>query len=715
MKFDMKKIFFVLLIFFAAGTLNSLPPLKTGDSLKDSALQANRRTALRCLQLASGYLSEKNYDAAVSQASLGIAYDETISDLWYILASSRNALQSPKAQVLPLLEKAFELNSWVNYNRDNARIMHADILSDTGHSREAIAVLDAAPSVFSADAEYIRAKSCYRLGDSDNVSRARNKIDGARRIFPDDTRFPLLFFKNESRTDKNPDVQRMTRYFVKTITQYVEVSPDKDAELEIYAAWFASGSDREHLLKSFKARGLSHPLYAVVALESGIMNQEQAFNYIADFADTAIDYELMEEFIQMLDEEAVLVLAREYFDSFGGFIQRDTDGDGISNLYVKYSRGRPQNIFYDSEQDGILDWNVVCDYGSPVSGTFPSRKMTFTWDKFPYLNTLSYADESLPALSFSFVAEGLSWTPVLIREDVLISSLTGSRFFFPQVVEKPDVLDAVTLLSNASSLEIPGKERENSRIRFTVLDGEIVTADYFQGEKEFARTWFKNNLPDMRVCDKDGDGLYEVSEFYAVDDERKMQVHSLEDIRSVTVNLFGIPSEGKQFYLKMVQIDTDGDSSPDFTEEYFDGKGKISSWDNDGDGKWDVRHVIISGNEEQSLFYDVMTHRMITVTSMNGRPVEVSDGISSFEITKDSVYDFYWIGNDFSHSRDFYESVAKLALKTLAAGSSSCYSTVFETDDVRILAVKTGNICLGKIVADKEYSETEGGFENHDE
>ncbi|MCR5219278.1 hypothetical protein [Treponema sp.] len=703
----MKKNFILCLALTLSSALFCLAPVKTGDSLKDSALQANRRTALRCLQLASSYLSDKNYEAAISQSSLGIAYDETISDLWYILASAKNSLQSPKAEILPLLEKSFSLNSWVNYNRDNARIMHADILSDTGHSREALSVLDASPSVFSADAEYIRAKACYRLGDAEHISTARNKIDGARRIYPDDTRFPLLFFKYESPAEDNADVVRIKKYFINMITQYVEVSPDKDAELEIYAAWFASGKEREHLLKSFKARGLSHPVYAIVALDSGMLSQKDAFNYVADFADTAIDYEILEEFLQMLDEEETLELAKEYFDSYSGFIQRDTDGDGLSNLYVKYSRGRPQDIFYDESQDGVLDWNVVCDYGNPVGGTFPSRKMKFTWENFPYLKTLSYSASSLPDLSFTFVSEALSWSPVMIKEDTLISSITGSRFFFPQVIDNPDSFDASDLLASASGFDIPGQERENSRIHFTILDGEIVTADYFEGEKKFAQAWFKDNLPDMRVCDKDGDGIYEVSEFYAVDSERKMKVHSLEDIRSVTVNLFGIPSEGRQFYLKMVQIDTDGDTSPDFTEEYIDGQGKIASWDNDSDGKWDVRHVIISGGEELSMFYDVLSDRMITVTSIDGKPAAVGDGISDFSINKDPVYDFYWIENEVSHPKEYYSEAARMALKKLSSVSSSCYCEIMEFKDSRFMAVKTGNIYIGKMIPSLKY-EAEG-------
>ena len=40
----------------------------------------------------------------------------------------------------------------------------------------------------------------------------------------------------------------------------------------------------------------------------------------------------------------------------------------------------------------------------------------------------------------------------------------------------------------------------------------------------------------------------------------------------------------------MIQIDRDGDTVPDFSEEYLADGGKITAWDFDGDGNWDVRY-----------------------------------------------------------------------------------------------------------------------------
>lgn len=70
----------------------------------------------------------------------------------------------------------------------------------------------------------------------------------------------------------------------------------------------------------------------------------------------------------------------------------------------------------------------------------------------------------------------------------------------------------------------------------------------------------------------------------------------------------------------MIQIDEDGDTVPDFTEEYLADGGRITSWDTDADGSWDVQYKKYpqkKGEElyEDSSFYVMPEHRLVTVTS----------------------------------------------------------------------------------------------------
>ncbi|MBQ9539060.1 MAG: hypothetical protein IJU95_07295, partial [Treponema sp.] len=341
---------------------------KEGSGNSSAVSLANRRTALRCLEAASNYASQSAWSAASSQAQMGLSYDDSVSDLWYIYAVSVQKSGGSKAQVLPLVEKALAVSNWVNYNRDNSRILYADLLSDTGRSSEVFSVLDSNPPVFSSSAEYIRAKAYYRMGTPESYAAARNKISNARRIFPDDTRFPQLFFSYEDPSSEDATVNRLAASFVSQIKLYDEGTKEEDAELEIMAAAFTKGDERKKLLQSFNARGLVHPLYAGIALEEGLIGQKEAFEYIASFADDSLNVDYMRAFVMMLDDEAVKAEAKEYFTAFCGELTCDTSGDGIDDLTVSYYRGRPQHIALDFNQDGNLEWEVFCDFGVPVSG-----------------------------------------------------------------------------------------------------------------------------------------------------------------------------------------------------------------------------------------------------------------------------------------------------------------------------------------------------------
>ena len=408
----MKKIF--LLLFF----ILQLPlfALKPASFSPDSPEAALRKSALRSLELAKDYLSKKNYEAALSQAQLGASYDENISDLYFIMAQAKEFTGCIKADVLPLVAKALELDSWADYNRDNARLMYADLLCDTGRFSETIGILDQKPSIFSADAEFVRAKAYYRLGGDDNLLKARVKIDGARRIYPADTRFPLLFFKYEDPEDSSADVKRIASFFISQVREYVEVSPDKDAELEIYASLFAEGKEKVNLLKSFKARGLSHPLYARSALEAGLISGTEAFDYLSVFASTSINWKYVTDLVCLLFKREEKTAAEEYFASYAGTVEYDITRDGITDVFIKYSRGRVQEIFSDLNQDGRIDWTLICDYGVPVSCT--GNGSCVTWEEYPYVKTVTgpYSADGRD-VKFTLPAETLSWSPV--RMDIL--------------------------------------------------------------------------------------------------------------------------------------------------------------------------------------------------------------------------------------------------------------------------------------------------------
>lgn len=672
-----------------------------------SAAAANRRTALRCLNQASYSVTGLDWESAMSHSELGISYDDGISDLYYILAISKASTGCNNAEVLPYVEKALEINNWVDYNRDGARVLYADILCNTRRYSEVSNILDSAPFLYSADAEFIRAKSYYRIGTNESIKKAREKIDSARRIYPDDTRFPLLFFKNESPSDTDSEVKRLSSFFIKQVAQYVEASPDKDAELEIYAALFADGMDREHLLKSFSARGLKHVLYSRVALESGLISEKAALEDFMKFAESGVTLLELQNFVSLLTDVSVIEKLHAYFNAFDGIIYIDPDGDGISNIRVKYLRGRPAEIVYDDNQDGLIKWNIECDFGLPVKCSVVEENAVFVWDGFPYLKNISYKDEAgKESYGFTLVSESFGWTPVFIVQNDFLFDSCGLSLYVPVLNPLGVDVKSSELISVASELKIASHKEENVIVNYMLLNGEFISSRYYKDGVLFAQCQFKNNIPDIRVIDRNNDGVFETTEFYSESVEQS--AYTENDDSEFMADLLGINISVAPFRLKMIQIDRDGNTVPDFTEEYLTDGGKIASWDNDEDGLWEVRYVSYglsydeSGNalplKEDSLFYEKPSGKLVVISFSDGIPVGVKSGDETFSVVKDPLVNFYWIGKSFN------SLMAESCIRHLKAKNIQGECLIIEHEGKRIICVQIGGTYFGQVMPDVDLT-----------
>ena len=89
--------------------------------------KANRKSAERCLKVAENYLMTGDFSNAKSQAFLGITYDDSISDLYYVNAAVQAHENVPKAEILSTLNTAFIKDNWIGYSLNGARILYADL------------------------------------------------------------------------------------------------------------------------------------------------------------------------------------------------------------------------------------------------------------------------------------------------------------------------------------------------------------------------------------------------------------------------------------------------------------------------------------------------------------------------------------------------------------------------------------------------------------
>jgi len=253
---------------------------------QNSASAANRNTALRCLKLAENCLVGGDWDNAFRQAELGLSYDDSVSDLIYVKAASSSNLGKTKNEVLDIIKEAFRKDNWLGYSQNGARILYADLLCDTGSYEDSLQMLDSEPFILSADAEYIRVKNYYRLGSENSITNARLKVNTARRIYPNDFRFPTIFFMFEYafmseafRTglyyQPSETVGTIARAYIAKLPDYKEL----DNEIEILASFFADEKEKTRLLRAIDSKNTrSHPVMAIAGLRNGIYTESQAYD-----------------------------------------------------------------------------------------------------------------------------------------------------------------------------------------------------------------------------------------------------------------------------------------------------------------------------------------------------------------------------------------------------------------------------------------------------
>ncbi|WP_443741485.1 hypothetical protein [Treponema berlinense] len=665
-----------------------------------SAGEANRKTALRYLKVAEQYAASKNWNATASSAELGLAFDDSISDLWYMSSVAKSAQNAPKYQIFPLIEKALDCEFWVDYNKETARILYADVLCSTRKFEQALEVLDGDHFLYSADAEFIRSKIFYNLGTDTFLEKARNKIDSARRIYPDDLRFPKLFFEHEyalgGRNEKNA---KLADSFINLLYK----NPSLSAELEIYLAVFSTGENKIRRLKSFNAKNQRSPLYLIASLEEGIelLPEEKALDYFYSFADKEIDFALLQEFASALKKEESRQELGEYLNQYSGTIYKDTDGDLDFNLKIEYSRGRPQKIIYDENQDEMPDWSASCDFGEPVKLQIPEKSIEIEYGNWPAVVSAIYKCEDKTEYSFFLVPQTLFWTPFSIGADENIKKLTGTDFFIPSVLEKVENISVQKLIDSSSNCSVPCSERENAVVVFNLLDGKPVFARYYENQKMYAQMQFKDGLPESRTVDMDNDGFFELTETYGTEIQN-IKKTGLEYEPNFLTKALNAP-------VKMIQIDMNGDTIADYTEEYTGGEGKISLWDLDGDGEWDVRYEKSFAEKdgslvEKSTFYRPWSKVPVTVTIKNGKPVSIFENEKKLNVIKDSVSEVYWIEN--AGSKDDAEKI----LKTFNQNEGKSVYIIVENGSKRMFAVKSGLYIFAQIVLDNPNSTKESSL-----
>ena len=635
-------------------------------SAQNSYQVANKNTAVRCLKLAENCLMSRDWNNALKQAELGLSYDDSISDLIYVKAAALMNMNSKKADVLSQINKAFELDNWVNNKKNGARILYADLLSDTGKYEDSMNLLDSQPFIFSADAEFIRIKNMYRMGTSQSIENARLKLNSAIRIYPSDSRFANLFFMFEMALLQNyailginyeiPDiVKTVANYYISKLPDY----DGKNLELELLASFFASSDMQNRLVRAIDSKEQTvHPLLAVAGLQVGLYSEKRAVELFFETVENTFCLSDLEFLTLHLRDSEVSDFLMEKLLNYDGFVYVDCDFDLQNEVVIEYKTGRPLNINCDFDNDGNQDFYAKCDFGSPEIVQLQGENISVYYQEYPFVSKIILHDNSKTdevqqnkLTVLNYFGKEFSFAPVELKENDVFGML-GLDFYVPVFTNTQFSLpDFDSLYKNAISVEYPVKERENAKVVYTVFQGELISAVFLQNEKNYAFCNF-SNIPFGRAVDFDDDGVYETLEQYDLILENP-DASSLYEPEFLT-SIFGenflhqMINENKKIYLQKISIDRNSNHFYEYAEEYLSDNGKISFWDNNDDGIIDSKHTRFPQKngeslQEESVFYDKDGKMIVSIIFVDKTPIKMFESDKEVLINAGENKNFYWI------------------------------------------------------------------------
>ncbi|MCQ2591979.1 MAG: hypothetical protein MJ188_04280 [Treponema sp.] len=706
---------------------------------------ANTKTAERCLKLAENFMFSNEWEKALKQSDFGLTYDDTISDLHYIKAASSLKLGATRAEVLTSVQRAFFEDNWLNYNKNGARTLYANLLSELGQYNESLELLDTAPVVFSADAEFIRIKNYYRIGTSPSIQQARAKINVARKIYENDIRFPQIFFlfemlfMNYSERYGAPyeipeTVKVIAQDYIKNLPFYEpkyksaseigykmereiksEIANDYDLldsldliELEIIALLFSSGEEQQRLLKAVGEINHNSPLFAYVGLKAGILSEEEAYNLFFEASQNVYFLNILESFSTLLTDSSLRNDFYNQLNSFDGTLIIDENIDLRNELSIKYNRGRPEYIYFDKNNDQIVDIYAVCDFGVPTELVFYDDVAKLNYKQYPFVEKINFVKNDV---TYGFFDRDFSFEPFEIITDRFFLNYSNCNFFIPYIQNDVLIPEDSYLAKKASTIEITTKERSNSKVVYTVYEGKPVFADFSNNSKKFAYSTIETGVPFVRYVDYDEDGFFETAETFDFANE------IILDNTNYVSKIFGENSFSKQLYLKKIEIDRNQNTISEFMEEYLSDNGKVSSWDNDEDSFFETIYIRYPDNQEEdfvkedTIFYDDYGNKKIVIHSENNEPktLELSSFYKNgsgeehsinYEIIPGTKDNYYWLNEE---GGELLEQ--KIAASLSSNPQNGAVQIVSLTENIRCSVIKIDKNIFCNLISDFDVTE----------
>lgn len=621
--------------------------------------------ALEFLNRAVVSLGRGEYQDAVSYSRNCSLLSPDLGDGWYGEALALIAGKQPVYKILEALEKASSCDRWIFYNKNNCLSQYCRYLAVTTDYET---VLDVSGKVSSENttAELLLARmmAFYGLG---RIREARSAFKASLDRFPFDTRFLQVFFDREKNTVVNSGDVDFMNLAEEALAKVDLHSGDLDfshASLILSSVYFLpSEEERIRLLKACAANGVSTPEGTLEMLRYGVISGETALESFKNFAEDGISLEVFLEIPSLLKPGMETSLFNEMISGYSGIILRDDNRDGYWDTRITYSRGNPEKIERDKNQDGLREWILDCDGGMPVSIQMEDRDLEGYYQKYPALEKLEVGENT-----FLLKPNALKWTPVSIKPYAFV---TNVLFYIPEINDfAPDLTEKV-LYSYSSVVQRSVPDNPGAREQLELVNGIPVASVFSENDKPYAYGSYRNGFLTSMKLDMDRDGSFEAYELYEAD----------YDTNS---------SRLKTFY-----IDKNRDGNYEYREDY--GETERIRWDFDDDGITDSEYNVYKDGREQTIIRHPVTGETCEIIAQKGVPLSVAFNGSVQRIIPGEVSNFFWLGTVPSGNE---KDISLKTLEKYNLSHAGIVSDLVKVDDLEILVVKTGENYYAQIIGE---------------
>ena len=547
---------------FRGALASTMPLLLSALLALPAAAQSGEDGLEPALEYLDNAISLYNAGDAVNarrSVEAGLLYSDLPADLFYLKAVLLSDSGAPRGDVLDSAFASFsgENKRWFRFETEPAAVFAASLLADTGRYSDALSLLDRFAAEVSVDTSYIRCKIAYLQG---NVNQARNAVNAALRLWPSDTRFPLLFFQFERFHRLDPvaggranvrelsgDAGKRAFEIASWIVRAWNIlgSPDAPIEISLAAVPFlrqASPLDAARVIRrlwnmdGFNALSpQTAPFLAVEALRENIASDDEALSAFFSLGESESGIPL--DAVELLGSLAVNAAGRELreeiehrLSGFSGLISADSNGDFIVDTQIAYRLGRPHSAVYDTNQDGYPDITAECGFGEPVSIIFPQLNVTVDYQAYPYATSVRLGDTVFVLRSGSFSCAPLSASNLLSKflSPNFFYLTASSSFNLPK--EKELAADAVLKIENDTVPALNGAPLALRRETFYDEKGLAASQREIINGAVVTRTIFRGGRPAECSKDNDGDGHFETKIVYSASGDETLLVDTDGDM-----------------------------------------------------------------------------------------------------------------------------------------------------------------------------------------